>query len=448
MFKLTIFSAIIVLIDWLVKLYVFGKISNLKPHRKQTFGFLLLVLIIYIINPLYGLLLEPLYLPLLVFLVLKPSWKILQGLFYSLMPFVLVELTQRMTNLYTARYLLLMETPDFIPGFWLTVVGLLAILICYFFFIKVMAVDFQVVRQMFHHRKFTKVLRILSVGLLTYAAFLHPLLTLSGTEQEAVLEFGNSTSTLSIDILFSYLVLFVTGLIYLNYKSKDLMAMELQAAKDSQLADLTRYSQHVEALYGELRSFRHDYSNVLVSLNLAIKDRDIDQVEQIYQSVMANSDKAFYESKYDIAKLANLQDPAVKSLVSAKLMTAQAQGVTISVEIEEPIGPPDIDLLEFIQILSIFLDNAIEATVKADKPALLLAYFQEGKDKILVIENSTAEASVNTRQIFADGYSTKGTNRGIGLANVRTILSKYPKASLETQSYKHRFSQVLTCRGE
>ncbi|WP_174854850.1 zeta toxin family protein, partial [Streptococcus suis] len=73
------------------------------------------------------------------------------------------------------------------------------------------------------------------------------------------------------------------------------------------------YSRHVESLYKEIRSFRHDYTNILISLNEAIKEEDIVAIRSIYQEVIADSDRKFYDGKYDIARLSNIQNPAVKS---------------------------------------------------------------------------------------------------------------------------------------
>jgi len=245
------------------------------------------------------------------------------------------------------------------------------------------------------------------------------------------------------NILILYLI-FTIGIIFkMNDQAKKNKEKELQESKDNQLKNLTSYIHHVESLYKEIRSFRHDYTNILVSLNESIKKRDIDGVERIYNAVLKESDKSFYNSQYDIAKLVHLKNLAMKSVVSAKLIEAQNRGIDVSVEIAEPIGTPQIDLVDFITILSVFLDNAIEAAVNAEAPRISFTYFQENENKILVIYNTTADYKIPTKNIFQYGVSTKGEGRGIGLSNVKQILSKYPKVTLETKSIDHEFTHEL-----
>ena len=42
------------------------------------------------------------------------------------------------------------------------------------------------------------------------------------------------------------------------------------------------------------------------------------------------------------------------------------------------------------------------------------------------------------------GFSTKGTGRGLGLANIEEILFRYDNVTLETESAQHRFVQLLS----
>ncbi len=66
----------------------------------------------------------------------------------------------------------------------------------------------------------------------------------------------------------------------------------------------------------------------------------------------------FYDSKFDI-KLSHIENPAVKSVLSAKLLEAQNKGIGISVEIDEPVRDLFIGFLDFITFLSILCDNAL-----------------------------------------------------------------------------------------
>ena len=134
----------------------------------------------------------------------------------------------------------------------------------------------------------------------------------------------------------------------------------------------------------------------------------------------------------------------VKSVLSAKLLEAQNKGIGISVEIDEPVRDLFIEVLDFITFLSILCDNAIEATVLADKPKLSIAIFKMGNQSVIVVENSTKEAYIDVTPLKQRGFSTKGTGRGLGLANIEEILFRYDNVTLETESAQHRFVQLLS----
>ena len=157
-----------------------------------------------------------------------------------------------------------------------------------------------------------------------------------------------------------------------------------------------------------------------------------------------DSDKTFYNTHYDIANLVNLDNLAMKSIISAKMFEAQSKQIRLSIEIEKVIkAPSGIDLIELLKILAIFLDNAIEASLESSSPEISFVYFQEENRKIMIIENSTKQEKINTKVIFNYGYSTKGSSRGVGLANVYEIISTYSRVYLKTYSNQYKFRQEL-----
>ena len=140
------------------------------------------------------------------------------------------------------------------------------------------------------------------------------------------------------------------------------------------LDDLEKYSEQVESLYETLRSFRHDYTNVMISLNEAIQMKDIDQIKMIYDSVLKDSASDLNQQKFDLAKLTRVTNMPLKSLLSSKLAEAFDKGIQCHVEVEEGVFFTEVRALDLITIISILCDNAIEATVLADKPKLLYCY--------------------------------------------------------------------------
>ena len=159
--------------------------------------------------------------------------------------------------------------------------------------------------------------------------------------------------------------------------------------------------------------------------------------------VVKDSAKQFYDSKFDIAKLSNIKNDAIKSILSAKLLEAQNRGISISVEVEEPISNFRIELLDFITVLSVLCDNAIEAAAETISPKMTVVFINNDNSLVLIVENSIKSEKVEVSHIFVRGHSSKGEGRGIGLYNVNSILEKYPKSTITTRSANHLFSQTI-----
>lgn len=248
-------------------------------------------------------------------------------------------------------------------------------------------------------------------------------------------------------IFFIYVFLFVSLLLFLSLQAKNFLQREIQTIKEEQYIQLTHYTQEIEQLYQQIRGFRHDFGNILSSLGESINTGDPEQIRQVYQEVLLKANIDLNKSNYSIAELSNVSNTAVKSVLSAKLMLAEQKKVNVSLEIKKPIVTFIIETLDYVRVLSILLDNAIEAAEQSEVKQLKIAIFIENQQLVTVISNSkTDDQQHSVERIFDFSFSTKGADRGAGLHNVRKILEKYNAATLDTEIENQEFKQTLILR--
>ena len=207
---------------------------------------------------------------------------------------------------------------------------------------------------------------------------------------------------------------------------------------------MERYSRHIEELYKEVRSFRHDYTNLLTSLRLGIEEEDMGQIKEVYDSVLKDSSEKLQDNKYDLGRLVNIRDRALKSLLAGKFLKAREKDIVFNVEVPEEIQVEGMGLLDFLTIVSILCDNAIEASLEVCQPHVSIAFFKNGAQETFIIENSIKEEGIDVSEIFSFGVSSKGEERGVGLYTVMKIVESHPNTSLNTTCQNQVFRQVLT----
>ncbi|WP_424555727.1 sensor histidine kinase [Streptococcus agalactiae] len=377
---------------------------------------------------------ESLYGLLLAVVFLRPLSKILL-IFYALFPFILENLFHRMVTYFILPLLgqspgIIKDTPTFVLA---NLLSLLAAL----FFLKWLRYDFVKLRTDFLVDKDKRILYLTNWAMIVYY-LLMPTLT--------YLEYEKGIATIAYRQVFLvvYLVFFMGIIKQLDLHLRKKLQEELDFQQALQLRNLEMYSNQVEELYREVKGFRHDYANLLTTLRLAIEDNDIEQIKDIYQSVLKDSHKQLRSSKYDIGRLVNIDNAALKSLLASKFLQANDNNVSVSLEVPEVIKPKGMELVDFITIVSILCDNAIEAAINADSTSKITIAFLTVKNKqMFIIENTTREERIDLSNVYAFGQSSKGNNRGIGLYNVMKILERYPHVSLNTSSQSYLFSQSL-----
>ncbi len=242
-----------------------------------------------------------------------------------------------------------------------------------------------------------------------------------------------------------FIAIISTLLIYLNRKTKELDRRQIAALKDDQLAHLTAYIQQVETMYDEIRSFRHDYHNVLISLRESLNTKDLNIIETNYDTIIRKEGITVPDAQFSLAKLNNIRTLPIKGVLSNKIFQAWQKKIQVQVEIEDIIENEAIDGFDYVRIVSILLDNAIEAAEKADSPWLSIVFLNQGypKEIKLIIDNTCSREAILMDQITEKGYSTKGDERGLGLFNIRKLLEDHSNVFLQTESNENIFRQTL-----
>ena len=355
-------------------------------------------------------------------------------IFYGLYPVIVESLLGRMLGFYVFP-LLGVSVFNEVKLSWYDILIELLVFPLHLLIVKSLRLDFNEIKEGFKRHYFKYLLLLINISMFVYMLLVSILVIYRDKLADADIWRGHINNF--------YIVLFFVILLYLNAVSKEKLEKEIIDQKDTQLNELSSYSHHVESLYEEIRSFRHDYINILTSLKLGIDNQDIEAIKTVYNGVLRDSGTQFYDSKFDIAKLSNIKNDAIKSILSAKLLEAQNRGISISVEIEEPVSNFRIELLDFITVLSVLCDNAIEATIEATSPRMTIAFINNEDSLVLIVENSIKSEKVDVSHIFARGYSSKGEGRGLGLHNVNSVLEKYPKSTITTRSANHLFSQTI-----
>ena len=211
---------------------------------------------------------------------------------------------------------------------------------------------------------------------------------------------------------------------------------------------LQTYTDEIVALYNEIRGFRHDYAGMLVSMQMAIDSKDLQEIDRIYNQVLVKANQKLRSDKYTYFDLNNIEDSALRSLIAQSIVYARNKDVEFTLEVKDIITRLSIDLLDLVRIMSVLLNNAVEGAAESYLKQMEVAVIKMDLETVIVIQNSCKYTMTPSEDLFELGFSTKGRNRGIGLNNVKDILDKYENIILETEMEDSKFRQIIRFKRE
>ena len=214
-------------------------------------------------------------------------------------------------------------------------------------------------------------------------------------------------------------------------------------SKQKSMQDLQDYTRNLEAMYNSLRSFKHDYVNILLSLSGYIEDGDMDRLKDFFESKIFPTKNLITGEDYKLNQLSNISVLEIKSLLSAKMIYAHESGIDITIDIPDKVESFLIDTVDLARILGIFLDNAIEATLETEQPQIGLNIIQNKTGVSIIISNRFLDNGVMLHKLKQKDFSTKIGHQGIGLWNAQKIISSYDNVLLETTMKCDYFTQHI-----
>ena len=259
------------------------------------------------------------------------------------------------------------------------------------------------------------------------------------------LAFGIQPRLLTFYYLLVLAMVILMAVLIVHLAQRFDTARKMQAQQDI-ITQQRLYEQDLEIIRREVRTFRHDYKNLLTGLSQQAGAGELDQLCATLSELNAGFDQRFGEKIQASTQIGNLQIPQMRSLLLSKLTAMREKGVECRLEILYPISDINMDIWDFVRCLGILIDNAVEAVEGRDHPwveIILLA--QEGQVNLRV--SNPWNGVANPARFWEEGWSTKGINRGLGLSSYVRILARYANVSRCTSWTNGVFLQELTVGG-
>lgn len=226
------------------------------------------------------------------------------------------------------------------------------------------------------------------------------------------------------------------------YSAQQLDAARKMEVQRDVIAQQQLYERDLEAIQREVRAFRHDYKNLLAGLSEQAGKGELDELRASLSQLDAGFDQHIGERIQASVHLGNVRVPQVRSLLLSKLAAMREKKIDCRLEALYPVERVGIDPWDLTRCLGILLDNAAEAALETETPWVEIVLLSQ-KDRLSLRVSNPYNGTIDPDRIWAEGFSTKGERRGLGLPSYQRILKDYPHAAASTSWANGVFVQEL-----
>ena len=416
-------------LDLTVCMLFFSSILNIQSTKRQKITYVIVLGIIanitsFIIPSSYRIFFNILVWPIVIFFILKTT--IIKALLAEIIILVITStLDFIFANIFLSLFHVTSEMILIIPIYRIAI----ALIIYLIIFLLTKAINFFKINIEIFDNMNTKTKILLIVNAL--------LIILVLAMQFYLITFYSNTMPLFITIInIVGLLAYFTISLYSIINSSKLASTKI----DLENANNTIHSLTI--LHDQVRSFKHDFDNMVNSIGGYVVNEDIEGLKKYYNQLLEECHKT--NNLYALSP-AVINHPALYHLLATKYYEADQKNIQINLDVFLDLNEIEerMKIYDFTRILGILLDNAIEATVECEKKIINVTFRKEMSNDMIavIIQNTYNNKDVNTEAIFQKGVSSKENHSGLGLWKIRQILMHNNNLNLFTTKNDEFFTQ-------
>lgn len=183
------------------------------------------------------------------------------------------------------------------------------------------------------------------------------------------------------------------------------------------------YYEGFQNLIADIRKRQHDFQNHLNTIySMHYTCTTYDELVKEQQTYV---DAIQTENRY--YKMLSIGNPVIIGFLYGKFLQAETHNITISYDIRIGDLQSKVPLHKLVEVIGNLFDNALEAIDNSEREKVVYLEFTENSEKIVFkIKNESDYISQEEKiKMFEKGASSKGEQRGFGLANVKQICKQY-----------------------
>lgn len=242
-------------------------------------------------------------------------------------------------------------------------------------------------------------------------------------------------NTMTVCVLLIQIIILIILLMFSKYR------FTIDAKRRNE-ENLLLYSNDLEKNLNEIRNLKHDMKNILFTLSHLIENSHDEPLKEYFKQTVNPYFQDELKKNDLYAQLQQADDEQLRAFLYYKISAGFREHLDIHLSFDgafrESLITDNVDFLDFIRILGIFLDNAMEEAALTEEKRINIRFVSNEDIYETVISNS-----IRKEKDVVPGLSDKGLGRGNGLMIVHKILEKYPNVILNSYTNNGKFVQHL-----